>query len=229
VNIATLSQPLPPVGFKEFRILPAGLFRTSDGSGRPDGIPGWIMNATIAQQIIATLAARDDTLIDYEHRSMQASADGGTAPAAGWFKRAEWREGDGLYATDARWTAKASAMIAAKEYRFISPVFSFNKHTGEVDSLISVGLVNRPALSGLTDLAVASAAMPRQRDTDRAIEAFNTAFGMVGIFHPETPPEMLAALRAQFSPELEAKPTMPAGMNAHDAAKLRHAFPGVWD
>lgn len=237
---AALSQPLGPAGFREFRILPAGLFRSTDGSGRPDNVAGWLMNAQIAQRIAASLAVRkDDVLIDYEHQSLRAGKEGGIAPAAGWFKRVEWREGDGLYATDARWTDKAAAMISAKEYRFISPVFTFDNRTGEVQSLLSVGLVNQPALDGLTDLAAASACHTGNRDTDRAIDIFNRTFGMVGVFHPHTPPAEVARLTAEYSlhhaPAVSrtARPTRAraslTGVNAEDAAKLRHWFPGAYD
>lgn len=228
MTLAALSQPLPPRGFKEFRILPAGLFRAQDGSGRPEGIAGWVMNSTIAWRIIASLAARDDVLIDYEHQSIQATERGVPAPAAGWFKRAEWREGDGLYAVDARWTAKAAAMIAAKEYRFISPVFLFDKRTGEVEKIVSIGLVNQPALAGLTDLAAASAAYAARRDTDHAIEAFNSAFGRVGVFHPDTPPAELARLKAQQTGAVCLPLGDLAGVPPGDAEKLRCWFPTAW-
>lgn len=238
MTIAALSQPLPPPGFREFRILPAGVFRTTDGSGRPQGLTGWVMTAHIAHSIIAGLSARhDDILIDYEHQSL--NAEKGMAPAAGWFKRAVWREGDGLYAADVRWTEKAAAMIAAKEYRYISPVFSFDKHTGEVQGLVSLGLVNQPALQGLADLAAASARFfTGHRETDRAIEAFNRTFGMAGVFHPHTPPDEVARLKAEYgitdaSACSSGKPTKSKprldGVNTEDAAKLRHSFPGVFE
>lgn len=237
---AALSQPLGPSGFKEFRILPAGVFRSEDGSGRPEKVGGWIMTEQIAHRIIASLMARrDDVLIDYEHASMRAGKDGVIAPAAGWFKRAVWREGDGLYATDARWTNKAAAMIAGKEYRYISPVFTFDGRTGEVQNLVSVGLVNQPALDGLTDLAAASANYTGDRDTDRAIEVFNRTFGMVGVFHPHTPPAEVARLRAEHGLDQApaacraSKPAKPKasldGVTAKDAAKLKHWFPGVYE
>lgn len=228
MSIANIAQPLPPPGFREFRILPAGVFRTNDGSGRPVNLSGWIMNGAIAAKIIASLAMRDDVLIDYEHQSMRASESGNPAPAAGWFKRAEWREGDGLYAVDVRWTDRAAAMIRAREYRFISPVFQFNSQTGEVLGIVSVGLVNFPALSGLTDLAAASAKLPTSRDTDRAIEAFNNAFGMVGVYHPDTPAHALEALKAKHDRAVPARLKL-AGVTADDAAKLRHVFPGVFE
>ncbi len=97
----------------------------------------------------------DDFVIDYEHQTIQASKNGQPAPAAGWFKRLEWREGQGLFAVDVRWTARAAAMIVAREYRYISPVFGFDPTTGEVQSLQSAAITNNPALDGLTDIAAA--------------------------------------------------------------------------
>ena len=118
--LATCStQPIANAG-NEFRLLPAGLFSAVDG--RPHGLPGWRLTDETAQRIIKLAAARvSDFVIDYEHQTMNAGNNGQPAPAAGWFKRLEWRPGDGLYVTDARWTERATAMINAKEYRFISP------------------------------------------------------------------------------------------------------------
>lgn len=139
---------------KTIRLIPAGLFRTTDG--RPAGLPGWTLTASNAAAIIKAAASRaDDFLIDYEHQTLHASKSGQPAPAAGWFKRLEWREGQGLFAVDVRWTARASAMIITREYRYISPVFGFDAKTGEVQNLRAAAITNDPALDGLTDIAAA--------------------------------------------------------------------------
>lgn len=139
---------------KTIRLIPAGLFRTTDG--RPTGLPGWTLTASNAAAIIKAAASRaDDFLIDYEHQTLHASKSGQPAPAAGWFKRLEWREGQGLFAVDVRWTARASSMIIAREYRYISPVFGFDAKTGEVQNLRAAAITNDPALDGLTDIAAA--------------------------------------------------------------------------
>lgn len=144
-----------------FRILPAGVFRSNDG--RPATLPGWRMDAQIAGQLMAAIHAQaNDLVIDYEHQSTQAPSNGQPAPAAGWFKRLEWREGDGLYVTDARWTEKARTMIEAGEYRYLSPVFAFDPNTGAVTRLVSVALTNTPALNGLADLCQPTASLSRQ-------------------------------------------------------------------
>lgn len=157
---------LPLAGaVKNIRLIPSGLFRATDG--RPAGVAGWILTANNAKVIIQAAASRaNDFVLDYEHQTMQASKNGQPAPAAGWFKRLEWRDGEGggLFALDVRWTARAAAMIAAREYRYISPVFGFDAKTGEVQNIHSAAITNDPALDGLTDIAAAK----RQANSDTA-------------------------------------------------------------
>lgn len=134
-----------------FRILPAGLFRAEDG--RPEGCQGWFIDAKIANGMITEAATRTgDYVLDYEHQTMLAVTNGKPAPAAGWFKRLEWCD-DGLYVVDARWTEPAKQAILAREYRYVSPVFTFDPVTGHVQRLVNVAITNHPALDGLTDLA----------------------------------------------------------------------------
>lgn len=158
VKIASLAQTLGKTPPESFRVLPAGRFRAADGSGRPLDVPeGWLLTAEVAARVIAHAAARQSqTLIDYEHQSLAAAKNGHPVPAAGWFSALEWRE-DGLYVTGARWTGRAAGMIASEEYRYISPVFSYDPASGAILRLISVGLTNTPGLDGLTDLAALTA------------------------------------------------------------------------
>lgn len=131
-----------------FRIIPAGRFRSIDG--RPSPEPAWELTPKRAQEMVALAAAKpEDYVIDFEHQTMNPT---GPAPAAGWFTKLEWRPNDGLYVTDARWTDRAKAMLSSREYRYVSPVFFYDKGTGAVNALHSVALTNNPALSGLTDL-----------------------------------------------------------------------------
>lgn len=144
------------------RVLPAGRFRSADGSGRPaTPTEGWLLDAPGAQALMARAGRRSDKkLIDYEHQSMRAS-EVAPAPAAGWFAALEWRdptdaEPGGLYVTP-EWTPRAAAMIADREYRYLSPLFSYDPASGQVLDLVSVGLVNQAGLDGLADLAALAA------------------------------------------------------------------------
>lgn len=155
-GISSLSSEIPSASVPtEIRLLPAGLFRSWDG--RPKEVGAWNLTEAGARNIISAAASRtSDLVIDYEHATLSASQSGSKAPAAGWWKSMEWRP-DGLYATDIKWTEAAARMIQAGEKRYISPVFAWDKRTGEVAAIRMAALVNDPGLDGLTDLARLSA------------------------------------------------------------------------
>ena len=135
----------------EIRITPAGKFSAKDG--RPFGTPDkkWNITSALAN---AFTQQKDKFLIDYDHQTLYMKDHGQAAPAAAWFESLEWRD-DGLYALGVEWTDKAKESIASKEYRYISPVLSYNKKTGDITGVLMAALVNFPAIDGLTDLAVA--------------------------------------------------------------------------
>lgn len=158
IGYAALSFAIAPASKGEIQLLPAGPeFRARDG--RPKGIAGWKIDGAIAERVIARAAARKTPfVIDYEHQTLAAEHNGQAAPASGWFEggRLEWREGAGLYAVDVAWTAKAKAHIDDREYKFISPVFSYDPKTGEVLQLQMAAITNNPGLDGM-DAVVAMA------------------------------------------------------------------------
>lgn len=140
------------------QLFPAGEFRAMDG--RPDDVAHWVMTAEIAAVLIAQANARQTPyMLDYEHQIQHAKKNGLPVPAAGWFKQLEWREGEGLYATDVAWTSRAAEMIAADEYRYISPLFAYSKPDGHVQSLINAALTNTPALDDMDEVLLAAASL----------------------------------------------------------------------
>ncbi|MDR1656139.1 MAG: phage protease [Deltaproteobacteria bacterium] len=119
-------------------LIPAGLFVGRDGRGP------WSLNdpeAFIENTIKYQAGA--DIPIDYEHQTISTDDNGQPAPAAGWIKELKV-ESDGIYGR-VEWTSKAAGMIAAKEYRYISPVFYTNE-AGELARLASAALVALPNL-----------------------------------------------------------------------------------
>lgn len=154
--IAALSVEITP-GQQAVKLLPAGSFRALDG--RPKECQAWQLDAASAAALVAAAAARSTRyVIDYEHQTLRSIDNGQPAPAAGWFRQLEWREGDGLYITDLEWTGKASAWIDANEYLYISPVFTYDAQ-GRVTGLLHVALTNTPALDELPALSVAALSM----------------------------------------------------------------------
>lgn len=135
----------------EIQLFPAGEFRASDG--RPKDAPHWKIDAELAAEIIIDFSARANrTVIDYEHQTLLTAQNGQPAPASGWFSKLEWRD-SGLYAIDVEWTERATAMIESGEYKYISPVFTYDKKSGAIKSLLNAALTNNPALDGMDAVA----------------------------------------------------------------------------
>ncbi len=70
------------------------------------------------------------------------------APAAGWIKDLILKQ-DGVYAS-VEWTEKAAQYLAAKEYRYLSPVVSVRESDRKALLLHSAALTNTPAIDGMT-------------------------------------------------------------------------------
>lgn len=134
------------------QLFPAGTFAARDG--RPGTLRGvnatsWRLTAQDAAAVITHWRGTATPLVvDYEHQTQLAAQNGQPAPAAGWITSLEWEEGRGLFAA-VDWTDKARAHIRAGEYRYISPVFAFDRQSGAVLRLICAALTNHPALDGM--------------------------------------------------------------------------------
>jgi len=86
-----------------------------------------------------------DRVIDFEHQNDTPAARlNGPVPAAGWIKALQVRA-DGLWGR-VEWTARAAQMIAAKKYRFLSPVIFHHRDTRETMRLKGASLVHSPNL-----------------------------------------------------------------------------------
>lgn len=126
------APPSPP---EWVHLVPAGAFSGRDGRG-PYTLDAAAVLAAFEQSGI-------DLPIDYEHQTLEASDKAGPVPAAGWIKALEARD-DGLWGR-VEWTPRAAELIAAREYRFLSPVFRHDK-TGRVLAMEGAGLVHYPNL-----------------------------------------------------------------------------------
>ena len=193
--VALLAASLPLLASGQAQLLPAGKFAARDGRPANVGFDTWevtdAQGASLAVDLNA-IAAKTPIVIDYEHQTLNSEKNGQAAPAAGWIKQVEWRNGAGLFAS-VEWTAKAKSHIDAGEYRYISPVLQFDKQTGRVVSVMHAALVNFPALLGMEPVVAQLAAK------------FNATFkdwtpASAGVTHlnPQEPQMDLAALIALF-------------------------------
>ena len=94
---------------------------------------------------------RNEYHLDFDHAGVDEKAPPGSRIAACWFNL-EVR-GSELWAVNARWTERASKMLADREYRYHSPVWNYDPETGRVLEFINAALTNLPATENLIPLA----------------------------------------------------------------------------
>ena len=204
--------------FPEIRLLPDGAFAARDG--RPGTLTGgnlnaWNLSSSGAERVLDQWRRRETPLvIDYEHQSLNARHNGQPAPAAGWIESLRYDPGQGLFAS-VQWTEGAKAFIEQDEYRFISPVFSFNPKNGDVLELKGAALTNVPALDGLGAVAATEDFPPSDTpQPETAMNALNRLKQLLGL--PEDAAE--ETLQAELD-KLESLLT-PANPAASDPSAL---------
>lgn len=110
------------------------------------------------QSLVTAFAQRHAALVvDWEHASELRATQGLEAPAAGWIDQLAVR--NGAVWGHVAWTEKAAAQITAREYRYLSPVFAYQKADSRIVQLLSAGLTNQPNLP-LTALNREESPMP---------------------------------------------------------------------
>lgn len=196
LGLAVLDAALGPSEDGWYQLLPVGPFKARDG--RPFDVPGghWQLDKSIATTLInRAKALGQDILIDYDHQTLHIEKTGKEAPAAGWFNgdEIEWREGLGLFIKP-RWTDRAAAMVAAKEYRFLSAVFPYDAQ-GRPLELRMAAITNDPGVVGMQALAALSA-LPASQPGQLANPSKETSMN-----------ELLKKLLAKLGIELTGDPT----------------------
>lgn len=183
VGFASLSLAFDDQSDGWCHLLPAGHFSAVDG--RPFDVPGgqWVINAEIASRLIQYAKnSANDLVVDYEHQTLNKEQNGQPAPASGWIKDMEWREGSGLWIKP-QWTSRAKEFIKGEEYRFLSAVFPYDKKTGEPLYIHSAALTNRAGVDGLQDLEALSANILNQhpQETPPMNETMRKLLAKLGI------------------------------------------------
>jgi len=118
------------------QLLPAGPVKGRDGRVWINDCPDAVIKAFAAEG--------KDIPIDWEHASELKAPQGDPAPAAGWLKAMELRGGETW--GQVQWTARAVEHIRNREYRYISPVFIYEKESRRIVRITSAGLTNQPNL-----------------------------------------------------------------------------------
>jgi len=98
------------------------------------------------QAILDAFAADGKDLpVDWNHATELKARHGEPSPAAGWINKLEVRDGGSIWG-HVTWTDAGRNSLQAREYRYLSPTFLFERETGRITRMGSVGLVNKPNL-----------------------------------------------------------------------------------
>ncbi|QIY85855.1 hypothetical protein HFP99_03790 [Aeromonas hydrophila] len=206
VGLAVLDATLTMEADGWQQLLPVGPFKARDG--RPFDVPGghWQLDKAIATTLINRVREQgQDILIDYDHQTLKTDQNGQPAPAAGWYNsdEIEWREGAGLFIKP-RWTDRAAALVAAREYRFLSAVFPYDAQ-GRPLELRMTAITNDPGVVGMQALAALTAlpVQPGQPATPAHVAQKENSMN-----------ELLKKLLAKLGIELTGDPTDEQGQKA---------------
>lgn len=202
-----LSAPADGSNVVSIQLTPAGDFRPSDGRELQPG--RWHIDQAVASQVISRFNAKTNPrVLDYEHQTLHKESNGQPAPAAGWITGLEWREGSGLWGT-VELTARGRDSIASGDYRYVSPVFSFDRRNGDVLDIQMAAITNNPAIDGMEPLALRAAATfgiqldPEETSMKKSLLA--TAIALLGLNATTTEEEAVTALTARLESDPLAK------------------------
>jgi len=141
------ARPVPAEVPVRVLIAPWGEVASANGT--------FVLDESAGEAVLATFHEHGtDIPVDYEHQSLGGAyaSPSGQAPAAGWIRgllvcRPGEDDEPGLYA-DVDWTLGGRERLAAREYRYLSPVVIVRKSDRRVQALHSVALTNTPAEPG---------------------------------------------------------------------------------
>jgi phage I-like protein len=117
-------------------LVPAGAVVGRDGrswnNSRPEGI------------IASFSELARDLPIDIEHSTELKAPKGEPAPAIGWVKNLEARNGE-IWGR-VQWNPAGRQLVGEQSYRYLSPVIIYQPNSGTIVGLTSVGVTNQPNL-----------------------------------------------------------------------------------
>ena len=117
-------------------LVPAGQVVGRDGREWVNDCPQLVLDAFAA--------GGADLPLDLEHATELKAPQGEPAPAVGWIQELQVR--DGQIWGRVEWTDAGRNAVESRAYRYVSPVFVFERASKRVVALTSVGLTNRPNL-----------------------------------------------------------------------------------
>jgi len=115
-------------------LIPAGDVKGRDGRSWKNNEP---------ESILHSFDEFDQDLpIDIEHSTEHKAPKGEPAPAVGWIKELENRDGEIWGRAD--WNGTGKELVGEQAYRYVSPVIVYKPSSGTIVGLTSVAVTNRP-------------------------------------------------------------------------------------
>ena len=135
-----------------------------------------------------------DLPIDYEHQTLggEYASPNGQAPAAGWGKQLVAEPGVGLL-VQIEWTEPARRQLAARQYRYLSPVAVIRKSDRKLVALHSAALTNKPAIVGMQPIVNRTTT-----ELGSSLDALNSLSTELDLAPEAEPDEILLAARQQL-------------------------------
>lgn len=176
----------------------------------------------------ASLDGMRDIPIDWEHASDIKAPKGEEAPAAGWINRLEVR--DGALWGKVEWTERGAAQVAAREYRYLSPLFAHTVKDRVIKQVLSVALTNNPNLhltamnrreehegETMNKEILAALGLPEDATDEQAVTAINTLkqernsaglLAALGLAEDATDEQAVAAVKKLKTARASAAPSL---------------------
>ena len=206
LQLASSAQPLQAGADGWVMIFPSGTSKGFDGRGP------YVLQDPEAV-IAASVRPKVDLLIDRDHATDELPK-GSEVPAAGWIKELAARA-DGIYAR-VEWVSRAAQQIAEKEYRYISPVFYFDKASGVVSRILRASLTNNPNLE-VKAVAAADTETTQPKKETKMNETLLAIAKLLGLGDDATEAAVLKAI--QDKTEALAKVSSKLGLAADASAE----------
>lgn len=219
LQLCILGHVLPAEGE-----VPEWIQLVPEGAVRIEGEPDIFVTEEGAACLIAAWKDLGHKVVfDYEHQTLKDVE----APASGWFADLEWRgpgKDGGLWAK-IEWTERAAQRIAAKEYRYHSPVLLHGKQDRVVRYLINAALTNQPkmkdvrALAAKMDVAALAAKHIHLNQGEGNMKFSEEVAKALGMDVTANEEDVLKALKGVVA-SVEAKDTEIAALKAAPGAQL---------
>lgn len=186
------------------------LFRA--GKNELEGHGSYLVDAESFALVAGEFARRgNDLVFDYEHQTLK----GVEAPAAGWIKELAWDQDKGILAR-MEWTTKGAAYVAAKEYRYFSPVFYVRKSDNRLVGLHSAALTNDPKHNRLDPI------LAKLKPMEGSMDFLQKLAAKLGLSGAATEDEVMAAVAKLSDTAGEVPEAVAAalGVTAKDASTV---------